>query len=224
MSFTDRRKRRGGRRRGKVTLKKVNRKVNKIINSQEVKIFDGVFALVPTVAGVIAWISPIVQGDDTNEREGNELLIKSIDIDFHVHKSVSTSDVPAIVRVMVMTDQQPTNGIAGLNTILQVANETHSPIDRVSRGRFKFLYDRYFSMNAMSALLRNDTTEAWGSSIKHGTFHKKMSLKTTFNDNAVVIATGAGSSRKHLYIICITNTVAAATAVHGIVRLRYLDS
>ncbi len=211
-------------RRKKLTLKKVNRKVNKIINSQEIKIFDGVFELTPTVAGVIAWISPIVQGDDTNEREGNELLIKKIDVDFHVHKLKSTSDIPLIVRVIIMTDQQPTNAVAGVNTIFQAANETHSPIDRVSRGRFKFLYDRYFTLAATSALLQSDAAEAWGSNIKHGSFHRKLSLKTTFNDNAVVIATGAGSSRKHLYIITIANSVAVASAVHGIVRLQYLDS
>ncbi len=225
MSFARRGKRKGARRRGKITLKKVNRKVNKIISSQEMKIFDGVFNLTPTVAGIVTWITPVVLGDRVNDREGNELDIKHLEVNYHVHKVGGVLDEAIIVRFMIFSDIQSTNGVIATNTLLQVANELHSPLNRASRGRIRILYDRYHVLNPTAGIINaTSDVQRWAPTISYGVFKKKMNLKITFNANAVVAATGAGGERRHLFILLRTNNVAIATAVHGIVRILYKDN
>lgn len=92
----------------------------------------------------------ISQGDQINQRTGQSILIKSVQLKGLL---TSTASNPNWVRILLVLDKQTiSDSTAALSDILDVSTNTYftAPLKVDNFGRFKILYDRQFMFNDAS--------------------------------------------------------------------------
>lgn len=137
---------------GKLTLSKVNAKVNKLIRAQDKKHIDysvkwnetstpaSDILFKPT--GTATVLNPITQGDGESNRDGNRAFMDSLLLRYHVRLADPTL---ATYRLLVIWDEAALGGIAA-NKYLDFSaviagEEALAPIRLDQSSTFKVLYD-----------------------------------------------------------------------------------
>lgn len=208
-------KRVGGGRRRRVGLKrrvnKIARRVKNLEQSRDWKTADHTIGATNIVnTGNVDWVSFVDIGDLEDERTGNEIAIGSLQIDGVITQDNAGANVCNVSVYLVIdkdsNDAKPT--IAGLL-------ESATPLSHINVN----------SLNQYRILRKFQTTVS--DSDKGRNFHFyykwKKQLKTGFNDNAPVQATGVGAETNHLYLVTIGDLAAAWPQIKYDCRLRYTD-
>ncbi len=115
----------------------------------EVKNFDVQQSAVAIAdAPAIIQLSNIPQGDSTNQRDGSQCKMVSLELNFTLNQSASA--VITHVRIMVVLDKQTNQAIYGAADLLEdvtIRDIIISPRNLDNKNRFQVLYDHVFSFS-----------------------------------------------------------------------------
>lgn len=221
MSFKDRRKRKGGRRRGRfLTLKKVNAKVNKIIRGNERKVSLVAITGVTDDAGLVDWISGVDKGTGAEDRIGQIIIGKKMQLRYRLNMTAAGSHDFEYVRIMVIK-QKASLSTKPLPGVLLEALTVESFEDLSLGQRYVKLYDRTHVLNRSAGIVG-----AWNDSASP-LFTKTINLrdmKIGFNETAVNVATGAGGSTNQLFLFGLSTAATNPATLDIQARLTYTDA
>ena len=181
------------------------------MDSGELKSVDTTGNPVIDTTGAVTLLNGIARGDEINERNGREVLMKSIQLNMSPMVTSGTG-VDQVGRALVVYDRQ-TNAAAPAITDILVANNYLDNRNLDNRKRFKILMDRRWALNA--------TGEP--GAIVVDTFYRRLRHPVTFNSGDA--GTVADITTGSLYLITIGTKVAGATAgaIPFRCRIRYQD-
>lgn len=139
------------RKKGKLTLTKVNAKVNRLIRAQDRKHFDTTFkwdetspgpSILFKPTGTATILNPITQGDGESNRDGNRAFMESLLLRYHVRLR---DPKLATYRLLVVWDNAVDTGVTAdkyldFNTV-SPGNEALASIKLAEAAEFRVLYD-----------------------------------------------------------------------------------
>lgn len=182
------------------------------LSDGELKAVDVSIAASPCdTTGGVTLLNGLARGDDINQRNGREVLLKSIEIRLRNLVTAGTG-TEQTHRVCIVYDRQSNGAAPTIADILSAPNVLY-PRNLENRRRFKILYDRAFTLNA--------TGEPGGE--RFHKFYRRLAHPVTFNTgNAGTIADITMGS---LYLITMGTNAPGATAgiCTGRCRVRYED-
>lgn len=181
----------------------------------ELKFNDGPFTTDATTTGAIIALNQMAAGDTALLRDGNKIMMKSIQLRFFLQLEAAT--VNAIVRMFIVYDRQPnlvnpTIATASSGPLDTITVQSLRRVDTVSR--FKVLWDSVYTLNQ-----QNDTVT--NLQIVHDEVFVKIPAdcqKTAFGDGSAAAPISGG-----LYLMYFSNLAAGAADVdvNGQFRLRF---
>lgn len=193
--------------------KTVDAKQNKAIRklekklAGEVKVLDIVNGATNILnTGAIVHLNPIGQGDTANQREGNNVTMKSLTIrESYVHNVAG--DFNQFYRRIVFIDkQQIADTSPATADVLQIVSYL-SDYNNDTKGRFQVLSD------VLTRLNNNTTNGAVRKQVK------KMNTKVQFNGSA-----STDIQKNGLYILYIGSATANYPTYQIASRVRYIDN
>ncbi len=129
--------------------KTIGKRVKRLEDGVEYKFRDiDSGTLQPDIAGVVTLVNGIAQGQDTDDRDGDQVLFTSIQIKLLAR--AHTAGDHSLIRVMLVQDRQ-CNGTA-LTPTLVLSKVTefaiiNAPLKLTNKFRFRVLMDRYIEVN-----------------------------------------------------------------------------
>ena len=123
-----------------------NSRVKKVINrGKEKKIKDTQIGPTSTPVdgtSTIAALNLIAQGDDFDERDGEEIRITKIEMRMHIFNSASAV-ADTIYRVIVLRANRNVDGVMPSVEAIIETDEVDTHQNRLNRGDYTFLYDKW---------------------------------------------------------------------------------
>ncbi len=165
---------------------------------------------VPDGVGAILQLTNIAQGDSTTTRDGSNIKIVSIGLEYTV--AMHASATQSVVRVMFLHDRQTNQVLYSTADVLEdvtVIDSVTSPRNLHNGSRFQVLYDKRHVLSIS------------GAQIVSGRFHKKVQIKLRYDANAGTIADLTQSS---LSLLLISNEATNVPLFAGFIRLRFVDN
>jgi hypothetical protein len=160
-----------------------------------------------TVGGGISNLSLVAQGDDINNRSGDVILMKELDMRIAFFQGTAGQSVS--IRMIVFSDSMGSGGTVGITEFLFSANFTSSYLgSNRQRGRFKVFHDELFTMVGAA-----ESMEV----VKH--IKMPINQKRYFNDGT---ATATSVGKNTLYLLILGSTTVPVFAIQH--SLRYTDS
>ncbi len=211
---------RRGRKPRRLTLKKVNAKVNKIIRGNEKKISLVAITGVTDDAGLVDWISGIDKGTGSEDRIGQIIIGKKMQLRYRLNMTAAGTHDFEYVRIMVLK-QKVTFNAKPLPSVLLEALTVESFKDLSFGQRYVILYDRTHVLNRSAGIVG-----AWNDGASP-LFTKSINLrdmKIGFNDTTVVVSTGAGSSTNQLFLFGLTTAATNPATLDLQAQLTYTDA
>ncbi len=205
----------------RLTLKKVNRRVSKILSGIEKKYFLGdIVATFPTTGGgLVTWLTAIPLGDENNRREGTQVSGVKFQMKYNINfSSASTHDFERC-RVMLVEERiNQTTLLFGVAQLLSTIN-THAYINRsTGRSRFKILMDRTHILNRLSVLAVDVVSPTYQ-------FNRMLrGHKMTFDANTPVPATGVGGEKNQIFLVIISSAGANPANFVGASQYIFTDA
>lgn len=146
----------------------------------EVRFKDSYATSSASSAGSIILLNGTTVGDSNGQREGDNILIKSVRVNGHFIGADATN----IIRVMLVIDKQPNQATFNLTDLLDTTSSeaVHAYRQTTSRDRFTVLYDRKWSTVGSSGTNPNDST------LRLYKFSKRLNLKSWYFGSAGTVA------------------------------------
>lgn len=170
---------------------------------------------IDSASGVLL-INGIGRGDDINQRNGREIVMKSVEVNFTLQVTPATGTAQ-VHRVVIVYDRQ-TNGTALTAADVYGAGPTILSVRNLeNRKRFKVLMDRTYNLGA--AVVQT----VGAHNFIRDSFYRKLNHPVTFNSgNAGTVADITTGS---MYVVYIGSNAAGPTAGSIVVqaRIRYED-
>jgi len=168
------------------------------------------------IAGVIYNLNLVPQGTNDQQRIGNKITIRNINIHAYANNDDALLGVPqgGNLRVIVYLDKQCNGATPLITDILKTASiESFRNMDNVDR--FVFLKEKYVYVPIMTAnAAHTDTTpHKWTVSVS-------CNIPIHFNSNTGAIAEIRSNNIGLLYI---TDVVGVNAAADGVCRVKFLD-
>lgn len=187
------------------------RKVKSLEKSKEVKHHNtsGLLTLTSASTTYSVGLNGIAQGNTSTTREGREIKLESLTINLQVHQADSTT---GSIRVIICKDNanvQSTPAVTEwLNSVHVLSLHNNTSMDV---GRYRFLYDKVFDLNANGR-----------STITQKLFIKGLG-KTKY-ESGVATGTMEDIDRGQLWLVAFRLNGNATDHVAYRARLRYTDS
>ncbi len=215
--------RRRKRRQGKLTVRKLNQKVNKmekkLEGALEQKFRDtNISTALPILSGssTLMELTLIAEGTGDQSRVGEAIHVDSIYSKLLFRHNGAGSVTPHTLRILLLKDKASQGDNPELGFFLQNSSglaAIYSPYDRSKIRGFNIIQDNIVTLVNGSDSEVHSYEFYWK--------NKKLSEKTTFIGNA-----GTETQRfdNHYYILLISDQAANGPTVEGNVRLTYLDA
>jgi len=185
----------------------------------ELKTLDVSHNLLAAGAGAVVLLNGCQQGNDYTNRDGRQIIMKSMLIRFSVAPYSTTTSLNQgdYIRLLVVYDKQ-TNGIAPTPGSILIGPDSMAPMNLNFRDRYKILMDKTVSMAAANysagALTNGSPT------VKSVYCYRKLDLDTVFSGTGNTVAdisTGA------VFLLYISLSTASTTNIIGWTRIRFTD-
>ncbi len=188
---------------GALTLRKLNRKINKVSNMLETKAFDvnSGYTQIATDTNNAQQLLRPPEGSGDFERDGTRISPLFLQVKMHMRQETTPATLSAGLRVVVIRSKARftpvTDSSSDAAGVLQLgataAAEMLSPYHWNNRNHFTVLFDRTYQLNEASS----------GPSGRFIFINKKLSGTTIFNDGGVV------SEQGQYWLLMYTNRTAA---------------
>ena len=181
------------------------------LNEGEFKAVDAAGSSVIDTTGAVNLLNGIARGDEIGERNGREVVMRSIEFHARVSPTITTGKAQQ-GRLLLVYDRQTNAAPLTGAQVLDVFN-TISPRNLENRRRFKILMDR--------RLVLENSGQA--GEYKQVNFYRRLRHPVTFNSGDA--ATVADITTGSVYLVTIGSNVAGATAGAAAFdcRIRYQD-
>lgn len=181
----------------------------------ELKWVSGTSSLpnVDDAAGGIAYVSGIAQGTNVDNRVGEVVMAKRLDINVKVLSNVAALNTFVTYRILLILDKD-SNGV--VPTITAVANaimlgsQPINLLNRVAAGRFKILRDKYITAGQLQS----------GSEANIWKWEVPLNHKMTFRGTN---STQAEAGKNSLYLVCLSDDTADVVDFASAQQLGYTD-
>jgi len=127
--------------------------IRKLINVEN-KFIDVDSSTTASFSGAIQYISPIAQGDNISDREGNSIKVQTVHLTGSVFYSAA-SIVPVTMRILVIRDLQNFGTAPTVNDVLQTIGTIYAPYQKMDfingndeNKRFSLVFDRTFNLSS----------------------------------------------------------------------------
>ena len=176
----------------------------------ELRAFTIALTVDPNTTGAVVHVTGIAQGDDVNERQGNMITLRKLNVRGSVLKN-SASSVPTKLRIMVVRDNlgtttPPTIG-SMFSTVAVFAANQNADGDPQTVARFTVLMDRFIS------LVDDATSEQQG-----------FSMTKTLNSTCLFTGTAASNEGKGcLYLFIASSETTNDPVVAADAQIFYTD-
>lgn len=163
-------------------------------------------ATVTTVTG-IASLSNLTEGDGEQNRDGNHITIKSIEVKFSL--TTDPADATNYTRVVIFMDKSAAGALPTDTFIFSGANYWQASRNDDNLQRFQILMDRIIPTNT--------------NGVPNTTFYFKKTwpqgLKASFLDNS---GTATAFGQNHVYLFYVSDSGLAGPVLYWNSRMRYL--
>jgi len=181
----------------------------------EFKSVDTTYSMDLNTGTSVQLLNGIARGDEIFERNGREVIMKSIQINLQLFATVVTG-VGQTARVVVVYDRQTNAAACTAVQVLQAATVI-APRNLENRRRFKILMDRTYLLPSRI------TATVAGTEFVVDKFYRRLRHPITFNagDAGTVADITTGS----IYMIAIGDQNAGVSdgALNAVCRIRYQD-
>lgn len=169
----------------------------------EFKHVDLASSLNPSNSGAILSLSQVAQGDGVQNRDGNQIEVKSLRSKFTLERHASATGT--WVRMIYFIDNQPTSGsVPSVTDVLTTADPSSLPhFD--NRRRFTILADRTFNLHE--------------NLVAHGDYYKRLNMKHTFDGTASNTLVDNA-----LYLLYLSNEATNTPTLLIKHRVRFIDN
>lgn len=212
-------------------IKKVEKKIHQLENSEELKYFDLIAATPAIVTGLLTVVNAMGTGSSQDTRVGAQIKMTSVQFRF-VLTNLAATLAPTVCRFMVVLDRINTGSLpnvaadasAGSVAILDngvITNLVDSPYQYEQKERFKILHDKRYVFNP-----QQDLTTAAGTVTVNQQVSKAINGYIKLNKIVKYDATAAaiGSMNANaLYTLFITDTANGITITGG-TRIYFKDA
>lgn len=167
----------------------------------------------PVVTPTAQFLCGIVEGDDSQGRQGRSIRAKEIQVRMNFNSAAAATGT-ATCRVFIVKDNLPQGAVPGVATLFQGGAQgvNNMPVLDTNQGRFKWLYDETFVLGTVGG----------------GQDSKVISIDLKLDHHIFYIgATGATASAGAgtLWLFCLCDSVAANAPTGAFYsRLRYYDN
>lgn len=131
--------------------------IRKLINVEE-KFIDNNFTLSPdSVTGAVSYLTPVPQGDDIAQREGNSIKIQRF-LAKGIVRWNSSATGPQAVRVLVVRDLQNPGATITVSDVLETIGTVSAPFQQLDfinkqNGRFTVVDDQLFTVDQYNPIV-----------------------------------------------------------------------
>lgn len=216
--------------------KELTNKIKRIVNrGKETFMFDTAISINPATAGAVLKLSTIAQGDDINNRNGDEVspLRQSLTLTMEtstVGTAGFTTNNLSIVRVIVFQDRHgdstPTvNGTTNTSVLAAASVSANYNLDTMDR--YKILYDKRFSL-AQAPFINTAQANAVypvGNSGVSNIHMIKIGRNLPLKKMEFADTTGTLPAKGQTYILTIVHALATSQVITiaGYSRLKYKE-
>lgn len=185
------------------------------------------FSNVTDTSGGIVSLNTLAQGDTVNDRTGNKVRYKSLQIDFRLDTAVASIGALPLAseasRFYVIQDnQQVADTVPALTDVFESTSLVFAiRVNKANQGRFKIVYDSGPILHTMvaSQFTAVATLNAFPTNgSPHRRFFKRMDLPVTFNGTA-----NTDIQKNGLYAAILTNVAGDSVDADGQARIRFID-
>jgi len=189
--------------------------IRKLINVEQ-KYIDVSITSNTTQAGTVTYLSPVAQGDNVSNREGDSIKIQSFEISGSVYRATLASATNLeTVRVMVIRDLQNQGADPIGSDVLELVSNDHVPFSELNflnasdlNKRFTIVYDELFTLDLYHPVV-------------------PFTFKTTHDchvyfRNSTSNSSGAGNGS--YYLLTFTSNAATQASIYAYTRLRFTDN
>jgi hypothetical protein len=166
--------------------------------------------VVATTAGVVIPITQaIVQGDQTNQRNGNKIYLRRMDIRFNAQ--LPTLGLFGAIRLVMVVDHLNTGVLPATTDILNAASTTSPPsvLSTINK-RFTFVEDKVFPLVVGGA-----------DQLVHWEWNKRQQRAVTYNGT---ISNTAANGKNAIFVLVITDLALNSPEYRFDVGVHYTDS
>lgn len=162
-------------------------------------------------------LNGVATGTDYTNRIGRKIIVNSMLIRGNFSNVINVTDSDgAILRLMVICDEQPNGAAPIITDILQTAHYL-APANLNNRGRFKILYDKFLTMNSWS---HSGGVLATGSpGPKTFKLYKRLTLPVIFNGTGATVGSIQTNS---IYLVALCSNTTCNFEFNS--RIRFVDS
>lgn len=207
---------------------------SRLLRKGEMKSFDTAVSINPATAGAIVKLSTIAQGDDINNRDGDQISARSQTIHFSLETTTASTGNPtpnnlSVVRIIIFQDRygDSTPTVSGTtNTSLLAAASITANYNLDTMDRYKILYDRKHTLSQrpfIDTAQLNAVYPVGNQSINNLQFIRrtfKLNKKMEFADT-----TGTLPAKNQTYILTIVHALGTSQVItiSGYTRLKFKD-
>lgn len=160
-----------------------------------------------TSVGSIAYLNPIGQGDDSDDRNGNSIRAKSILARLRITFTAG-GDATQWIRIMLFQDLQNAGTVPTIAELLDTT-DVSSPRNLENTRRFKTIWDKTITL----------TAEKGGRILN---IYKKLNSVVRFIDTD---DTQASAGNGTYYMLTLSEQVAGNyPTIDGVIRFRFIDN
>ncbi len=193
-------------------------------HEQKERTFSRGDTLTPLTAVVVDIGTIMAQGDDVDDREGNQIRMKNLTWRWHTNTDGETAAegvTSKLMRMLIIIDRRPTATLATWQQMFRGAEEVDAlyNTDNEFKGRFQFLFDRTFMVPG-STVARTVSDFAFmpGLMIHGKGFLNLKNRITTYN---LTTATQGALTKNQLLLCWLTEGGSTTSSVHSEWRFTY---
>lgn len=182
-----------------------------------------------STTGSIGLVFQATQGVGANERVGNKVLLKSVQLTgrFYTENSgdvaVSINTPTQMCRFILLVDKQPNGALPALGDILEASGSVESPIKMANRDRFVVLKDKWVVLGPNNTTASANVISYGGEQIKLVKWFKKVRIPVTYGGST----NGIASINSNALLAVVMGSQAAGendALFNGYLRVRYQDA
>ncbi len=189
---------------------------NREFKFEESTINDAVVSTTGTIQGQIFTIP---QGDDIESRDGNKIVLTSINARFiaTLPATSTVTETADVIRVVLVVDNSANGALPSVADILSLTDiQAFKNLNNTDR--FRTILDKTIAINALAGGSNGTTHQSFSRDISFK-FFKKLNLPIKYTGTSGLIGTIASNN-----IVCLYISEAGFVGLQGEFRVRYTDS
>lgn len=210
-------------------VRNIDKKIKKLQREQELGHKDTIMSAVEIAnTGVFTLLNGLTQGDDDDNRHGNEVYATSVQGRFVISGDAAQLNA-MVIRMILFWDQQSNGAAPALADLLDttvITSAVMAPYHRDFQKRFKILMDKSYVINPILALTTTtgatDTVATVSVINIYKKFKRKLSRTVKYDDGNAGDITDIQTNALH--VLFVSSVASNTPAITGGFRFYFKDA